>query len=195
MIILLDNYDSFTYTLQDYFAQLDEHCEVIRNDAKSLAEIIALNPTALILSPGPETPSKAGIMMELIKYFHDKIPILGVCLGHQGIGEFFGAKLVRAENIMHGRTSLIRHRPHPVFTGIPSPFEAMRYHSLILSNVESTALQIVAMTDEKEIMAIAHPVYKIFGIQFHPESILTPHGLSILRNWIAWSMVVPTPHL
>jgi anthranilate synthase/aminodeoxychorismate synthase-like glutamine amidotransferase len=187
MIILLDNYDSFTYNLQDYFSQLGKPCDVIRNDEKSLQEIIGMNPEAIILSPGPETPSKAGIMMEVIKSFHNKIPMLGICLGHQGIGEFFGAALVRAEKIMHGKTSLIYHQDHPLFSKIPSPFEAMRYHSLLLKNLERTRLQIIATTDEDEVMAIIHPQYKICGIQFHPESILTPYGISILKNWLQWS--------
>jgi len=187
MVILLDNYDSFTYNLQDYFSQLGKPCEVIRNDEKTLEEIIRMDPDALILSPGPETPSKAGIMMDAIKNFHTRIPVLGICLGHQGIGEFFGATLVGAEKIMHGKTSLIHHQHHPLFNNIPSPFEAMRYHSLILKNVESTCLQVIATTDEDEVMAIIHPQYKICGIQFHPESILTPHGILILKNWLQWS--------
>jgi anthranilate synthase/aminodeoxychorismate synthase-like glutamine amidotransferase len=187
MLILLDNYDSFTYNLQDYFSQLGKPCDVIRNDEKSLQEIIGMNPEAIILSPGPETPSKAGIMMEVIKSFHNKIPMLGICLGHQGIGEFFGAALVRAEKIMHGKTSLIYHQDHPLFSKIPSPFEAMRYHSLLLKNMERTCLQTIATTDDDEVMAIVHPQYKVCGIQFHPESILTPYGISILKNWLQWS--------
>ncbi|MCY7410291.1 MAG: aminodeoxychorismate/anthranilate synthase component II [Chitinophagales bacterium] len=173
-LLLIDNYDSFTYNLQDYFEQLGKHCEVFRNDAKTLDEIISLQPSAIILSPGPETPAKAGVMMELIEYFHDKIPVLGICLGHQGIGEFFGATLVRAEKIMHGKTSSVQHNQHPVFKNIPSPFDAMRYHSLLLKNVDETSLQVIAKTKDDEVMAIVHPHYKICGIQFHPESILTP---------------------
>lgn len=188
-MLLIDNYDSFTYNLQDYFAQLGKPCDVIRNDEKSLEEIISINPDALILSPGPETPSKAGIMMQAISHFHDKIPVLGICLGHQGIGEFFGASLVRAEKIMHGKTSLVIHNAHRVFKDIPSPFEAMRYHSLILQNVDSTPLQIIATTGGQEVMAVIHPHYKICGIQFHPESILTPHGITMLKNWLVWSGV------
>ncbi|HYV92479.1 MAG TPA: aminodeoxychorismate/anthranilate synthase component II [Chitinophagales bacterium] len=187
MLLLIDNYDSFTYNLQDYFSQLGKPCEVIRNDEKSIEEIIVMNPEAIILSPGPETPSKAGIMMEVIKRFHRKIPVLGICLGHQGIGEFFGASLVRAEKIMHGKTSLVYHQHHPLFENVPSPFEAMRYHSLLLKNVESTSLQIIATTVDHEVMAIIHPQYKTCGIQFHPESILTSYGISILKNWLSWS--------
>jgi len=185
--LLLDNYDSFTYNLQDYFAQLNFPCEVFRNDEKSPEEIISMNPSTIILSPGPETPKKAGVMMELIEFFHNKIPLLGICLGHQGIGEFFGAKLVRADRIMHGKTSMIIHDHHPLFADIPSPFEAMRYHSLILKEMESTPLKVIAHTAENEVMAFIHPDKKICGIQFHPESILTPHGITILKNWIAWS--------
>lgn len=187
--ILLDNYDSFTYNLQDYFEQLGKRCEVFRNDAKTLDEIIALQPSAIILSPGPETPAKAGVMMKLIEYYHDKIPVLGICLGHQGIGEFFGATLIRAEKIMHGKTSSVQHNDHPVFKNIPSPFDAMRYHSLILKNVETTPLHVIAKTNDDEVMAIVHPQYKICGIQFHPESILTPHGITILKNWIEWAEI------
>jgi len=190
LLLLLDNYDSFTYNLQDYFAQLGQSCSVIRNDEISLKEITALRPTAIILSPGPETPAKAGIMMEVIQHFHDKIPLLGICLGHQGIGEFFGARLVRAQKIMHGKTSQVFHHHHPVFENIASPFEAMRYHSLILQNVESTPLQIIASTNDSEVMAVIHPEHKVCGIQFHPESILTQNGITILQNWLNWSGVL-----
>jgi anthranilate synthase/aminodeoxychorismate synthase-like glutamine amidotransferase len=189
MFLLLDNYDSFTYNLQDYFAQLGKSCSVIRNDETSVEEISFLHPKAIILSPGPETPSKAGVMMDVIQHFHDKIPVLGICLGHQGIGEFFGASLVRGEKIMHGKTSLIHHHPHPVFQAIPSPFEAMRYHSLVLKNLETTPLRVIAKTADDEVMSIVHVHYKICGIQFHPESVLTIHGISILKNWLQWSGV------
>ena len=190
-MLLLDNYDSFTYNLQDYFCQLQNECTVVRNDEKSLDELIALNPRAIVLSPGPETPSKAGIMMEVIRQFHDKIPMLGICLGHQGIGEFFGAKLVRSHKIMHGKTSLVFHQQHPVFNNLPSPFEAMRYHSLILQDLLSTPLVAIAKTSEEELMAFVHPQYRICGIQFHPESILTPGGITILKNWLQWSQLLP----
>jgi anthranilate synthase/aminodeoxychorismate synthase-like glutamine amidotransferase len=186
MFLLLDNYDSFTYNLQDYFAQLGKTCTVIRNDEKSVEELSSLSPEALILSPGPETPSKAGVMMEVIRQFHDKIPVLGICLGHQGIGEFFGATLTRSEKIMHGKTSCIYHQQHPLFQTIPSPFEAMRYHSLLLKNVEATPLRLIAKTADEEVMAVVHMRYKICGIQFHPESVLTTHGISILKNWLQW---------
>jgi anthranilate synthase/aminodeoxychorismate synthase-like glutamine amidotransferase len=187
VLLLLDNYDSFTYILQDYFSQLQSSCTVIRNDDKTIDEIVGLQPSGIIFSPGPETPSKAGIMMQLISHYYDKIPLLGICLGHQAIGEFFGASLVKAKMPMHGRTSLIHHEHHPLFHNINTPFQAMRYHSLILENVEQTQLKVVAKTDSEEVMAMVHPHYKLCGIQFHPESILTPHGITMLYNWLKWS--------
>ena len=186
-MLLLDNYDSFTYNLQDYFAQLHTKCLIIRNDDKSVEEIAAMNPDAIVFSAGPETPNKAGVMMELIKFFHDKIPLLGICLGHQAIGEFFGAMLTKALKPMHGKTSLIYHTNHPIFNNLPNPMVVMRYHSLILQNINTDALHVIATTENDEVMAIAHSHYKICGIQFHPESILTPMGISILDNWLSWS--------
>lgn len=153
----------------------------------SLPEIIALQPSGIVISPGPETPSKAGILPEMIHHFHTRVPMLGICLGHQGIGEYFGAKLVHARKPMHGKTSVIRHSGHPIFADIDNPFSAMRYHSLILTGLEKTGLQIIAETEEGEPMAIAHPALKICGIQFHPESVLTPDGMLMLKNWLAWS--------
>ena len=187
MLLLLDNYDSFTYNLQDYFSQLGFPCKVVRNDDITLNEIAALAPSAIILSPGPETPAKAGIMPSLIRMFHDKIPLLGICLGHQAIGEFFGATLVKAEKPMHGKTSMIRYLPHPLFAGLNNPFSAMRYHSLILENTAGTSLQPIAASESDEIMAFVHARLKICGIQFHPESILTPDGIRILDNWLKWT--------
>lgn len=187
MLLLLDNYDSFTYNLHDYFSQLLEPCLVIRNDEKTLEEVIALHPAAIIISPGPETPSKAGIMMDLIHHFHSRLPILGVCLGHQGIGEYFGAALVKAQKPMHGKTSLISHNSHPVFQQIANPFPAMRYHSLILENINPESLDIIASSETNEPMAIVHKQFKVCGIQFHPESILTPDGIRLLDNWLHWS--------
>ncbi len=162
---------------------------MIRNDACSLNDMIALNPEAIVLSPGPGTPEQSGIMMDVVRQFHDKIPVLGICLGHQAIGEFYGANLVRAKRIMHGKTSQVFHDAHPVFKNIPSPLEAMRYHSLLLQNVTQTVLKVIARTEEDEIMAIVHPHHKVCGIQFHPESILTAHGLQILSNWISWIQI------
>ncbi|MEP7127510.1 MAG: aminodeoxychorismate/anthranilate synthase component II [Chitinophagales bacterium] len=187
MLLLLDNYDSFTYNLQDYFLQLQQHCLVIRNDEMNMEEINALHPSAIIISPGPETPSKAGIMLNLIHHFHAQIPILGICLGHQGIGEYFGATLDHADKPMHGKTSVISHHAHPVFQNISNPFIAMRYHSLLLKNLDRTPLQIIAESETGEPMAIAHHTLKLCGIQFHPESILTPDGLLMLNNWLRWS--------
>ena len=185
--LLIDNYDSFTYNLVDYFAQLRFDCRVIRNDELSLADIEALNPSSIILSPGPETPSRAGVMMDVIAHFHARLPLLGICLGHQGIGQHFGARLVRAPRVVHGKTSPVYHNGHPVFRGITSPFDAMRYHSLILEEVHRTPLEVIARTAEAEVMAVVHPQLNVCGLQFHPESILTGAGLAILRNWIEWS--------
>jgi anthranilate synthase/aminodeoxychorismate synthase-like glutamine amidotransferase len=187
VLLLLDNYDSFTYNLQDYFSQLGFPCKVVRNDEITLTEIAALAPSAIILSPGPETPAKAGIMPSLIRNFYDKIPLLGICLGHQAIGEFFGATLLRAEKPMHGKTSMLKYTAHPVFEGLNNPFSAMRYHSLILENLHGTSLQTIATSESGEIMAFVHTQLKICGIQFHPESILTPGGIRILDNWLIWA--------
>ena len=183
-LLLIDNYDSFTYNLYDYFRQLGAACEVIRNDAMPLEAFVAKEFDALVLSPGPGIPQNAGLMMPLIAHFHDKKPILGICLGHQGIGEFFGAKLQKATLPVHGKTSRMQHKGHFLFEGLPTTFEVMRYHSLLLKNIEHTPLQPLAKTDTGEIMALAHETLPIVGIQFHPESILTQHGIDILRNWL-----------
>lgn len=183
MILLIDNYDSFTYNLQDYFLQIGLDCKVARNDEYSLQEFSKLKLQAVVFSPGPKIPREAGLMMELINYFHDKILMLGICLGHQGIGEFFGAKLVKAKIPMHGKTSMITHNNDFVFQNIPQQFKVMRYHSLILSETENSPLKIIARTDENEIMAIKHNTLPIYGFQFHPEAILTEHGLQLLKNW------------
>lgn len=183
MVLLLDNYDSFTYNLYDYMMQLGQVCTVVRNDEKSIAELETLNFSSILISPGPKTPREAGITMQVIDKFYATKPILGICLGHQAIGEYFGATLTKAAQPMHGKTSMITHSKHYLFNDLPDAFEVMRYHSLILKNVEATPLQVLAQTDTNEIMAIAHQQYNIAGVQFHPESILTPHGLHILRNW------------
>ncbi|MCS6916494.1 MAG: aminodeoxychorismate/anthranilate synthase component II [Chitinophagales bacterium] len=187
MILLLDNYDSFTYILQDYLLQLGQKIQVFRNDALTAQQAEALHPEALVLSPGPERPERAGNLMSFVAHFHNRIPILGICLGHQAIGLYFGARLGQAARIMHGRTSEVYHNGHPLFDGIPSPFPAMRYHSLLLYDLNATPLQLLAQTDEQEVMGILHHRYKICGFQFHPESILTPHGLLLLRNWLLWA--------
>ena len=187
MILLLDNYDSFTYNLWHYLLQLNEECIVKRNDEITIEEIEKLNPKAIVLSPGPGRPADSGVMNEVIKHLYKTIPLLGICLGHQAIGEFFGAKLLHAEKPMHGKTSELIIKNHFLFKNISSPLMVMRYHSLLLKEVENTPLKIIATTNEQEIMAIEHPDYKIIGLQFHPESILTPDGMTMLRNW--WSSV------
>lgn len=183
MVFLLDNYDSFTYMLRDYIFQAGLECTVVRNDEMSLDEMEALDFSSAVISPGPKTPHEAGITMKFIEHFHTSKPILGICLGHQAIGEFFGAKLAKAIKPMHGKTSPITHTPHFLFKNLPDEFEVMRYHSLVLKEVEKTELQIIASTNENEVMAIAHPQLKLAGVQFHPESVLTPNGLQIMKNW------------
>jgi anthranilate synthase/aminodeoxychorismate synthase-like glutamine amidotransferase len=183
MVLLIDNYDSFTYNLYDYILQLGLQCKVVRNDELTLGEIEQLNFTSAVISPGPKTPKQAGITVPFIEKHHKTKPILGICLGHQAIGEFFGAELSKAELPMHGKTSVINHNKHFIFDNLPAQFEVMRYHSLLLKQIEKTPLQVIASTAKNEVMAIAHPTLKIAGLQFHPESILTLHGLSMLRNW------------
>jgi anthranilate synthase/aminodeoxychorismate synthase-like glutamine amidotransferase len=163
---------------------LGAECVVIRNDELTLDEILKLKFDALVLSPGPKTPKDAGLLPEIIEYFHDKIPVLGICLGHQGIGEFFGAELTKAPVPVHGKTSTLYHQNHTLFKGLPDHFEVMRYHSLLLKKIENTELEEIASTPTGEVMAIAHKKLPIIGVQFHPESILTEHGLQILRNWV-----------
>jgi len=183
MVLLLDNYDSFTYNLRDYILQCGKQCTVIRNNEMSLPEIEKLNFSSAIISPGPKTPTEAGITMRFIERFHKQKPLLGICLGHQAIGEFFGANLIKAHKPVHGKISSITHNGSYLFKNLPQQFEVMRYHSLILTGVEKTELQITATTAQNEVMALAHPVLKIAGVQFHPESVLTPHGLQIMKNW------------
>ena len=183
MVLLVDNYDSFTYNLRDYMLQLGQDCKVLRNDELNIDEIAELNFSSAIISPGPRVPKQAGVTMQFIERFYKTKPILGICLGHQAIGEFFGAKLVKAQMPMHGKTSSITHNNHFLFKNLPPQFEVMRYHSLVLEEVEKTPLQVIARTNEQEVMALVHPEYKIAGVQFHPESILTPFGLTIMRNW------------
>ncbi len=183
-ILLIDNYDSFTYNLYDYFLQLGAECLVIRNNEIPFEEIHNISFDAIVLSPGPKKPENAGFMMELIAYYFDKIPLLGICLGHQGIGKFFGASLQKANLPMHGKTSSIHHQQHPLFKNLPEQYKVMRYHSLLLKELEQTPLLAIAQTEENENMAIAHPQLPIYGVQFHPESILTEHGLQLLGNWL-----------
>ncbi|MFT7589060.1 MAG: anthranilate synthase/aminodeoxychorismate synthase-like glutamine amidotransferase [Limisphaerales bacterium] len=184
MILLIDNYDSFAYNLLDYFRQLDQEVIVKQHDRITLDEIEEMAPDGIVLSPGPRTPADAGIMMELIAHFHSTIPILGICLGHQAIGAFFGAKLVKGSAPVHGKTALVRHQGDAIFKELPNPLQVMRYHSLVLSALENTPLEIIGQTPEKVIMAIKHRTLPILGVQFHPESILTPQGLEMLSNWL-----------
>lgn len=183
MWVLIDNYDSFTYILLHYLLQTGNECVVHRNNEITLPQLRALNPSRIIISPGPETPLQAGITMEVIDAFHKDIPILGVCLGHQALGMYFGARLVHAPYPMHGKTSEVTHNDHPMFAGISNPFTAMRYHSLAVDSFAGTALEATAHTADGTIMALAHKHYPCVGVQFHPESVGTPCGLQLLRNW------------
>jgi len=185
MILMVDNYDSFTYNLVQYVAQLGEEVRVFRNDQITLHEIDQMAPDAIFLSPGPCSPKEAGITVEVIRTFHQRVPILGVCLGHQAIGYAFGGRIVRAERIMHGKTSPILNDGKTIFRGLPNPFVAGRYHSLIVEkNSIPDCLMVTAETEEGEIMGIRHRQYPVEGIQFHPESILTPTGKRIIRNFL-----------
>ena len=186
MILMVDNYDSFTYNLVQYLGELGEKLVVKRNDAITVEGVARLHPTAIVISPGPGRPSDAGVSNELIKAFAGRIPILGVCLGHQCIGEVFGGDVVRARRPMHGKTSKIYHTRTGLLKGLPSPFEATRYHSLIVKrDTLPKALEVTAWTDEKEIMALQHRACPVYGVQFHPESILTSVGKDLLRNFLA----------
>ena len=186
MLLVIDNYDSFTYNLVQYLGELGQQLRVVRNDAMSVEEIVALKPERIVISPGPCTPKEAGISVETIKRLAGSIPILGVCLGHQSIGEAFGGEVVRAERLMHGKTSMIRHDQRTVFRDLPNPFEATRYHSLIVRRETlPSCLEISAETAEGEIMGLRHRTYPIEGVQFHPESILTRPGKDLLRNFLS----------
>jgi anthranilate synthase component 2 len=188
MLLVIDNYDSFTYNLVQYLGELGQDVRVVRNDELPAAEIAKLAPSRIVISPGPCTPNEAGISLETIKLYAGKIPILGVCLGHQSIGQAFGGKVVRAAKVMHGKTSLIHHDGKGVFAGLPNPFEATRYHSLIIERASiPDCLEISARTsdaDGAEIMAVRHKTLAVEGVQFHPESFLTSGGKELLRNFI-----------
>lgn len=185
MILLIDNYDSFTYNLVQYVGELGGEVTVYRNDAITLDEAAKLNPTHLIISPGPGEPKDAGISTEMIKFMADKIPVLGVCLGHQCIAAAFGGQVVRAETLMHGKTSPVYHTGDGLFRGIPSPFDATRYHSLIVAEAGlSPSLKITAHTTDGDIMGLKLADSKVEGVQFHPESILTKHGKLLLANFL-----------
>ncbi len=185
MLLMIDNYDSFTYNLVQYFGELGEDIHVFRNDKLKIEDIIKLNPDRIVISPGPCTPKEAGISVEVIKYFAGKLPMLGVCLGHQAIGEAFGGDIIRADRLMHGKISMIFHDGKTIFEGIPNPFEATRYHSLIIKRETlPSCLEISAETKEGEIMGVRHKEFKVEGVQFHPESILTKAGMDILKNFL-----------
>ena len=185
MILVLDNYDSFTYNLVQYLGEMGQDVRVVRNDELPAAEIAALAPSHIVISPGPCTPNEAGISLEVIKTYAGKIPILGVCLGHQAIGQAFGGKVVRAARVMHGKTSQISHDGKGLFTGLPNPFQATRYHSLLIERASvPDVLVVTAETAEKEIMAVRHKTLPVEGVQFHPESFLTTSGKDLLRNFV-----------
>ncbi|HYA19745.1 MAG TPA: aminodeoxychorismate/anthranilate synthase component II [Burkholderiales bacterium] len=185
MLLMIDNYDSFTYNLVQYLGELGEEVVVYRNDDITLDKIAALKPRHIVISPGPCTPNEAGVSVPLIKRFAGEIPILGVCLGHQSIGQAFGGKIVHAKQLMHGKTSNIQHRQQGVFHNLPSPFQATRYHSLVIERASLPAcLEITAWTDDGEIMGVRHKNFPVEGVQFHPESILTEHGHELLKNFL-----------
>jgi anthranilate synthase component II len=182
-ILLIDNYDSFTYNLVHYFQEIGLDVDVVRNDALPLSKIHFFQYDSIVLSPGPGRPCEAGIMMEIIDSFYDKIPFLGICLGHQALGEFFGAKLIHAQKPFHGKTSEIFFGEHPIFRGVITSTTVMRYHSLLLENLEETPLKLICSTKENEVMGFQHRDLPIVGLQFHPESILTVDGKKMLENW------------
>ena len=185
MLVMIDNYDSFTYNLVQYLGELGETVHTYRNDEITLQEIEALNPDRLMISPGPCTPNEAGISIEVIEYFAGKLPILGVCLGHQSIGQAFGGTIVHAKEIMHGKTSQIRHINRGVFAGISNPYTVTRYHSLVVErDTLPHCLEVTAWTDDGEVMGLRHREMPIEGVQFHPESILTEHGHALLKNFL-----------
>ncbi|MBI5641690.1 MAG: aminodeoxychorismate/anthranilate synthase component II [Nitrospirae bacterium] len=185
MLLMIDNYDSFTYNLVQHFGEIGEDVRVYRNNRISVQEIERLSPERIVISPGPCTPNEAGISVESIRYFAGRIPILGVCLGHQSIGAAFGGEIIRAPRLMHGKTSMIHHDNKTIFSGLPNPFIATRYHSLVIKEETMPAcLEITARTADGEIMGVRHKEYIIEGVQFHPESILTTVGKDLLRNFL-----------
>jgi anthranilate synthase component 2 len=185
MLLMIDNYDSFTYNLVQYFGELGEDVKVVRNDEINLDGVAALKPDHIVISPGPCTPNEAGISVPLIKAMAGKVPILGVCLGHQSIGQAFGGRIVHAKQLMHGKTSPIQHKDVGVFRGLPNPFTATRYHSLVIERETlPDCLEITAWTDDGEIMGVRHKTLAVEGVQFHPESVLTEHGHQLLKNFL-----------
>ncbi len=186
MILMIDNYDSFTYNLVQYFGELKAAVRVVRNDALTVAQVKAMKPEKIVISPGPGRPEDAGISVDIIQKLGGQIPILGVCLGHQGIGFAYGGKIINAKKLMHGKTSMIEHKGQNVFKGLPHPFEATRYHSLVIDPKTLPAcLETTAWTtDDREIMGVAHKTLPVWGVQFHPESILTREGKNLLANFL-----------
>lgn len=185
MILVIDNYDSFTYNLVQYLGEMGAELDVWRNDTLTVADVARMAPEKIVISPGPGTPDDAGITLDLIREFGPKTPIFGVCLGQQAIGQALGGRVMRAEKLMHGKTSPVRHNGHGVFRGLPSPLEATRYHSLIVERESlPDSLEITAETDDGEIMGLKHKSWPLEGVQFHPESVLTEHGKQILRNFL-----------
>ena len=187
MLLVIDNYDSFTYNLVQYLGELGAEVEVRRNDAITVAEIGALEPSAIVISPGPCAPAQAGITVEAIRRWGSSIPMLGVCLGHQAIGEAYGGRVVRADRVMHGKTSKVEHDAEGVFAGLPSPLEVMRYHSLVVERTSlPDSLQVVARAagDPNEVHGVRHRQHPVHGVQFHPESVMTQHGKTLLKNFL-----------
>ncbi|KAB2926393.1 MAG: aminodeoxychorismate/anthranilate synthase component II [Bacteroidetes bacterium] len=185
MILVIDNYDSFTYNLVQYLGEMRADVHVIRNDRTTVAEVAAMAPAAVVISPGPCTPKEAGISVDLIRTLHPSVPILGVCLGHQSIGEAFGGTIVKAPSVVHGKTSVILHGGKGIFQGIPDRFRAARYHSLVIRpDSMPSELEVTATTEDGVVMGVQHRRFPVFGVQFHPESIATEHGKTLLRNFV-----------
>ena len=185
-LLMIDNYDSFTYNIVQYLGELGEDVRTVRNDEITLGDIEKMAPERICISPGPKAPKDAGISLDILREFKGKLPILGVCLGHQAIGEAFGGKVIRAKQVMHGKTSLIAHTGEGVFKGLPSPFTVIRYHSLAIERASlPDCLEVTAWTDDGEIMGVRHKEYDIEGVQFHPESILSEHGHALFKNFLA----------
>jgi anthranilate synthase component 2/para-aminobenzoate synthetase component 2 len=187
MVLVIDNYDSFTYNLVQYLGELGAEVKVFRNDEVTLDEITALRPTHIVISPGPGDPEDGGVSNEVIRVFGPTTPVLGVCLGHQCIGHVYGGVVARAPRLMHGKTSSVYHNGHGLFNGVPSPFTATRYHSLIVEEPLPETLAVTAFTRDGEVMGLQHREYPVIGVQFHPESILTEHGKRILSNFLSMS--------
>jgi anthranilate synthase/aminodeoxychorismate synthase-like glutamine amidotransferase len=194
MIAVIDNYDSFTYNLVQYFGELGANVRVFRNDAIAPQDLEALAPSHIVISPGPGAPDEAGISKEVIRLSGPQRPVLGVCLGHQCIGEVYGGNVTRASRLMHGKTSAIHHYGEGLFQGVPSPFQATRYHSLIVQEPLPPELEVTAFTTASEVMALRHKFYPVVGVQFHPEAILTQHGKQILRNFLGMKLPAHLSH-